>query len=278
MTSFSFNSVIDVSGGSKPLTFTAAGADDASGIADLIIYFSKPISYAFNPTGSPSSFSLFIADGSYPDTWTDGQTATTFTISPFNAPGVYTIDHVSLSDHVGNTHTYSAADLSSLGSATSLVITDVEPAGSFLIDDVTVTEGDSGTKVATFTVTRSGGTAAFAVNFSTFNGSATTADNDYAANSGTLNFGAGVNTQTISVTIKGDIKFEPDQTFTVNLSGATNGATISDSQGVGTIANDDVNNAPQITLVKGPNVTTPIPGRVLSASELFTASDLDNDR
>jgi hypothetical protein len=123
LTSLSFNSVIDVSDGGKPLTFTATGADDASGIADLIIYFSKPISYAFSPTSSPSSFSLFIADGNYPDTWSDGQAATTFTISPFNAPGVYMIDHVTLSDHVGNTRTYSDRDLLALGSPTSLVIT-----------------------------------------------------------------------------------------------------------------------------------------------------------
>ena len=76
---------------------------------------------------------------------------------------------------------------------------DARPA-SVAIDDVTVTEGDNGTKVATFTVTRSGGTAAFAVNFATSDGSATIADSDYVAAAGTLNFGAGVNTQTISVT------------------------------------------------------------------------------
>ena len=42
---------------------------------------------------------------------------------------------------------------------------------------------------ATFTVTRTGGTAAFAVNFATSNSTATVADNDYVANSGTLTFG-----------------------------------------------------------------------------------------
>ena len=46
-------------------------------------------------------------------------------------------------------------------------------AGSVSINDVTISEGNSGTKVATFTVTRSGGTAAFAVNFATSDGTAT---------------------------------------------------------------------------------------------------------
>jgi hypothetical protein len=48
-----------------------------------------------------------------------------------------------------------------------------------------------------------------------------------------------VNTQTIAVTINGDTKVEANETFNVVLSNATNGATISDNQGVGTITNDD---------------------------------------
>jgi hypothetical protein len=124
-------------------------------------------------------------------------------------------------------------------SSGSGTITNDDQAGSVSINDVTITEGDSGTKIATFTVTRSGGTAAFAVNFATSDNTATVADHDYVANSGTLNFGAGVNTQTISVTINGDTRFESDEAFFVNLSGATNGATISDSQGIGTLSNDD---------------------------------------
>jgi hypothetical protein len=113
--------------------------------------------------------------------------------------------------------------------------------GSVSINDVAITEGNSGTKIETFTVTRSGGTAAFDVNFATSNNSATVADNDYVANAGALHFDTGVNTQTISVTINGDTKIEANETFFVNLSGATNGATISDNQATGTIVDDDGN-------------------------------------
>jgi parallel beta-helix repeat protein len=108
------------------------------------------------------------------------------------------------------------------------------------INDVTISEGNSGTETATFTVTRSGGTAAFDVNFATSDVTATVADSDYAAASGMLHFGANQNTQTISVTINGDTKVESNETFNVNLSNATNGASISDGHGVGTITNDDV--------------------------------------
>ena len=111
-------------------------------------------------------------------------------------------------------------------------------AGSVSINDVTITEGNAGTQIATFTVSRTGGTAAFAVNFATVNNSALSGS-DYVATAGTLSFGSGVNTQTVSVIINGDTTVEPTETFFVNLSAATGGGTISDSQGVGAITNDD---------------------------------------
>ena len=111
--------------------------------------------------------------------------------------------------------------------------------GNISINDVNITEGNSGTQVATFTVTRSGGTAAFNVNYATADGTAT-AGSDYVAQpTSTLSFAAGDLTKTVSVTINGDTTVEPDETFSVNLSGATNGGTITKSQGTGTIVNDD---------------------------------------
>jgi serralysin len=122
-----------------------------------------------------------------------------------------------------------------------LSATDTGPAltaGSISINDVSITEGNSGTKLATFTVTRSGGTAAFDVDFATANGTAA-AGGDYAPASGTLNFAPSENTKTISVVVSGDRAVESPETFVVNLSGATNGAVLSDGQGLGRILNDD---------------------------------------
>ena len=112
-------------------------------------------------------------------------------------------------------------------------------AGSISINDMQISEGNSGTRLETFTVTRSGGTAAFDVSFTTADNGATAADGDYIAKAGVLHFDPNVNTQTISITINGDIKAEANETFFVTLSGATNSATISDGQGIGTISNDD---------------------------------------
>ncbi|BCM93840.1 hypothetical protein IAD21_05731 [Abditibacteriota bacterium] len=122
------------------------------------------------------------------------------------------------------------------------------PSPGLSINDVSITEGNSGTKNATFTVTLSGNlTNSVSVNYATSNGTAT-AGSDYTATSGTLNFS--VNTQratrqttsplsqTISVAVRGDTTREADETFFVNLSGAS-GAAISRGQGTGTILNDD---------------------------------------
>ena len=113
-------------------------------------------------------------------------------------------------------------------------------AGSVAISDVTITEGNNGSHIETFTVTRAGGKAAFDVNFATSDGSAKTADGDYAENHGPLHFAEGVNEQKISIVVNGDTKVEPTETFKINLSGATNGAVIADGEAVITIRDDDV--------------------------------------
>ena len=128
-----------------------------------------------------------------------------------------------------------------IGDAQGLGTITNDDAASYSIDDITQVETDAGTTTFTFTVTLDeaveGGAS---VDFTTTNGSATTADGDYVATSGTLNFaGTAGETQTIAVTVNGDTKLEGDETFTVDLSNATNSVTISDAQGLGTISNDD---------------------------------------
>ena len=118
------------------------------------------------------------------------------------------------------------------------------------IGDVTVTEGNSGTAVATFTVTLAPANPSqtVTVDYATTNGTATTANNDYAAAGGTLTFAPSATTQTISVSVNGDTVAEANETFFVNLSGATD-AAIGDAQAVGTITNDEGVTVPQVDVV-----------------------------
>jgi len=106
------------------------------------------------------------------------------------------------------------------------------------VNDVVVTEGDAGTVSATFRVTRSvprGGDTV--VDLDTADGTAT-AGSDYTATTLRLIFSGGQTEQLVTVPVISDTIAESDETFFVNLTSITN-ATIVDSQGIGTIVNDD---------------------------------------
>src|SRR5207302_532535 len=135
---------------------------------------------------------------------------------------------------------------------------DLQP--SITINDVAVTEGNSGTTNAVFTLSLSNPSSqTITVNYATADGTATLADNDYQSASGTVTFAPGQTTQTITVLVNGDTKFEPNETFLVNLSSPTN-ATVADNQGIGTIANDDLQpsiiSVGNVTLTEGNSGTT----------------------
>ena len=101
--------------------------------------------------------------------------------------------------------------------------------------DATVTEGNSGSSNASFTVTLSAASGqTVTVAFATSNGTAT-AGSDYTATNGTLSFAAGETSKTIPVAVLGDTVNEPNETFTLTLSAATN-ATIADNSAVVFIA------------------------------------------
>jgi hypothetical protein len=132
------------------------------------------------------------------------------------------------------------------GSGTGTISNDdaLPPAGSVSIADVQIVEGNSGTSLLVLTLTRTGGAAPFSVDYATANGGApghasATAGSDYVAQSGSVSFGEGEEVKTISITINGDTVPELNEEFTVTLSGATNGATLSDSSAVATITTDD---------------------------------------
>lgn len=109
----------------------------------------------------------------------------------------------------------------------------------FSISDVSVTEGNSGTKTAVFTVSLSEPLQQPAtVSFQTVDGTATTGNNDYQATAGQLTFDTGQTIKTITVQIVGDTVTETNETFQILLSNAT-GSEIFDGVGTGTIVNDD---------------------------------------
>jgi hypothetical protein len=124
--------------------------------------------------------------------------------------------------------------------AVGLIVNDDAPP-SLAIADVQITEGNAGMSEAQFIVSISEASGLPAqVDFSTSNGTAI-AGEDYTTASGQLIFPAmSTASQTAVVLIHGDLEFEPDETFFVQLADPVD-ATLADGLAVGTILNDDGN-------------------------------------
>jgi predicted extracellular nuclease len=138
---------------------------------------------------------------------------------------------------VGNDETIGIDDI-----LISSIAGDADPVASISIGDVSIAEGDAGTQVMTFTVTRSNTDTAFTIDYATADGTAT-AGSDYDAANGTLSFEVGgAATQTVSITINGDTEIEPNETFGLSLSNLvelTGESAIADGAAIGTIQTDD---------------------------------------
>lgn len=122
--------------------------------------------------------------------------------------------------------------------AEALIINDDSEQG-LTIYDSGVVEGNAGRKSMYFSVILAQPSKSFVtIHYATFNGTATTADRDYAAVSGQVSIRPGGQSATIVVPIIGDRKTEADEIFYVQLVRAF-GAVITDGLAEGTIYNDD---------------------------------------
>jgi len=148
------------------------------------------------------------------------------------------------------------------------------------IDSPSVTEGNSGTRNLSFTVSLSrAATGVITVDYITSNLLAA-AGTDYTSARGTLSFAAGETSKTISVSIRGDTLFESNETLAVTLSNAQ-GANLSNGDATlsatGTIVNDDPRNTPPVVENALPNQTV-TEGRAFSFRlPAGSFSDVDGD-
>jgi hypothetical protein len=161
-----------------------------------------------------------------------GQTSRTFTVAV-------------LGDHLAEPTETFAVNLSAPVNAT---ISDGQALGTILdneprisINDVSKQEGKGNkTTLFTFTVTLS---AAYdepvTTSYQTVNGTATTADNDYIAKTGTLTFNPGETTKTITIEVKADNKKESNEVFYLDLINSSSNSLLTKFRGIGTILNDD---------------------------------------
>lgn len=160
------------------------------------------------------------------------------------------------------------------GSATGRILNDDLP--SLSVADVSISEGNTGTKILNFTVTRSvavsGGSR---VTVATANGSAQ-AGTDYVAKPPTvLIFSSADLIKPVAVTINGDTASEPNETFTLQLS-APEGATIADGSAIGTIQNDDLSfiTVDDVKVQEGDQGNTPMNFTVTRSGNLSGSSSV----
>lgn len=225
-------SVVEGDVGSTPMNFIAT----LSAASSFDISFSRATS-----NGTAQAGSDYTALAAATLTIPAGQTSITVPVNILGDTAVEGNENFSLAlTAITNSSTSSTSNLGT--------ITDNDSSITISVNDLSVTEGNSGNSNANFTVNLSapaptGGTL---IDFSTADGTAL-AGSDYVARTAqTLTIPAGTNTGTITVQVIGDSTVEPDERFVVNLSNPRTGNllravnySISDGQGEAVIVNDD---------------------------------------
>ena len=227
------------SSASTPFTFTVTRSGDATIAASA--------KWAVTGSGaSPASGSDFVG-GALPTgtvSFAAGETTKTITV---NVAGDSLVE-----PDEGFTVTLSGASGGAaigVATATGAILDDDGTAGAATLSikaaSATKAEGASGASTPfTFTVTRTGNTAiAASASWAVTGSSADMAGpSDFVGRvmpTGTVSFAAGETTKTITVNVAGDSLVEPDNGFTVTLSGASGGAAIGVATATGAILNDD---------------------------------------
>ncbi len=221
-------------GGTTAFTFTVTRSGDTS----------QAQSVAWSVAGSgasPASAADFVG-GAAPTgslTFAIGETVRTVTV---NVQGDTT-------GEANEDFTVTLANASAglaIGTASATgTIQDDDTSVSIAATSASKPEGNSGTTAFTFTVTRSGNTAAAGQSVSwavAGSGASPAVAADFAGGvlpTGNLAFAAGETAKIVTVNVQGDTASEPGETFAVTLSNASAGLAIAGASATGTIQNDD---------------------------------------
>ena len=212
-TTYTFTVSLDVPAAFGGVTFDIATADNTATTADGD-YVAKSTIGATIPAGSSSATFDVTVNGD-----TTFEPNETFAVNVTNVVGA------------------NVNDGSALGT-----ITNDDAAPTLSINSTSIAEGNSGTTTLGFTVSLSSASSqTITVLATTADGSATLADNDYAANSQLITFAPGTTSMPFNVTVNGDTKVETDETMYVHLTCPVNSAinALGGGIGIGTITNDD---------------------------------------
>lgn len=230
-TVFSVSDASILEGGAVGFTITRSGPTTEA----------HDVSYA-TATGTAGSQDFTGKSGTL--SFASGQTSKSVSVTT-TEDAIYETNEVFYLDLYGQTNDAIITDDQGNGT-----INNDDAAPSFSINNASTPEGLS----LSFTVTKTGATAlSHNVTYATANGTAS--GSDYSGHTGTFIFTSGQTSKTVTVITTQDSLVEANETMVVNLSAQTNGATISDGQGIGTIINDDVANSPPNAVNDSASVT-----------------------
>ncbi len=138
------------------------------------------------------------------------------------------------------------------------------------ISDASGAEGDAGTAPLFFTITlnQPAGPEGVTFDYATTDGTATVANNDYIARSGSLAFTEGQRELSIHVDVVGNETVASDKVFYVDLDNVA-GAVVAKGQGVGTILNDDVTTL-AIHAIQGNGERSPVETQPVATTGIVT--------
>ena len=203
-------------------TLTPATATTPVGTPHTVTFILRVNNVA--QAGTTVNFAVSGANQASGTATTNAQGQATFTYTGQNAG----------TDGIGATGSFGLISFS----ATATKIWTAAAVPIISVNDVTVTEGNTGTANATFTLTLSRATnGPVTVRFSTRDNEAV-APGDYTAVNRNVTIPAGQTTATVNVPVIGDNIEENNELFTVVLTNPQ-GATLAKAQGNGTILNDD---------------------------------------
>lgn len=222
--------------GTVDVTVTTVGGTSSASAADQYTYIGMPTVTGISPSMGPTAGGTVVTITGSNFTGATSVKFGTLAATSFSVVSATQITATSPAQTSMVYVTVTTPGGTSTGGAPSQ-FTYNQPSAS--INDVTKVEGQSGITTFTFTVNLSWATTqTVTINYSTANGTAV-AGTDYTSASGQLIFTPGETSKTISISVNGDTTPEAMEQFFVNLSGAVN-AWLADSQGVGTIMNDDM--------------------------------------
>ena len=245
------------------LSPSQATLEDDEGVGTIVDDELLPVididepSMAEGQTGSdPLTFTVSLSHpsgGTVTVDWTTAAETATDGVDYLGDSGTVTFDPLETSETVeiavNGDGTYETDETFSveLSNASGAPIGDVRGVGTVDNDDAapvlsvsnaSIAEGSTGTRMLTFTVSLVGDTEVAASAVYTATAGTAAAGTDFVAATDTVSIPDGETSALVTVAVKGDVKWEPNETLSLLLSDPTD-ATIGDGTGVGTIRNDD---------------------------------------